>query len=325
MEVELEEQRVLKNTSQFVEHQSGSSSHPALVDTGRQLRDRGDCIDYKEVSSSSQELSKQHSSSSHCWDTPPPAVTPFQVFGVKTFENTAEVLDRFQIPPNQAAQLLNAFQVDTGSGQERLVDPTKLIRDREKVRNEKLGQQQGMVVTGLGVDGRKDKTLTREVVKDDTGGKVLARNVKKKTDNVSVISAPDGYPIGHFVPESGSGFHNKEALCDFLDHRGILFRRSLEMLNLDGTSTNTGSEEGFAPHLEEELERPLQWSICFLHHLDRPFLLLLLALDGRSLGPESFSGPIGKLITSEAHLLPVVKFSQIKTEQVWLTKMLMFI
>ena len=69
-----------------------------------------------------------------------------------------------------------------------------------------------------------------------------------------------------------------------------------------------------ASKLEEELGHPLQWSICFLHHLDRPWLHLLLALDGQSLGPESFSGPIGQKITSEVHLLPVANVTPIVTD-----------
>ena len=147
-------------------------------------------------SSSSQEPSSQASSSVQEWSTPPPpppVTTPFRVFGTKTLKNTAEALDRFQIPPRQAAHLINSFQVDTvadGNIRDRLVDPSKLERDREKVRKEKLELQRGKIVTGLGVDGRKDKTLTRKIVTNDDGVKVLARCVKKKTDNVSVLSNP---------------------------------------------------------------------------------------------------------------------------------------
>ena len=276
-----------------------------------------------DLSGSSQEPSSQGSTSSHSqewWKTPPPVTTVFKLFGSKTLKNTAETLDRFQLPPHQAAQLINAFQVDTGQVREgfrdRLIDPHKLERDRERVRKEKIEQQRGKVVTGLGIDGRKDKTLTKETIADDVGAKVLVRCVKKKTDNVSVISSPDLEFIGHFIPESGSGSHNKDSLCELLDQRGVIFRPTLQVVNLDGTSTNTGPEEGMAAHIEEELGRALQRSICFLHHLDRPFLHLLLSLDGRSLGPESFSGPIGKLITSEVHLLPVVKFEAIPVEEV---------
>ena len=152
--------------------------------------------------------------------------------------------------------------------------------------------QKGKVVTGLGIDGRKDQTLTREVIKTAEGEQVFARNVKKKTDNISVLSSPENEFIGHYVPESGTGRHNTVALIEFLDERGIVYRRTLELVNADGTPTNTGHVEGLLALLEEELGRPLTWSICLLHHLDRPWLHLLLALDGKSLGPECFSGPI---------------------------------
>ena len=283
------------------------------------LRDRStmSTFNYNEGDEMSSSQASSVSSAQE-WTSPAPVCTVFRMFGTKTLTNTAEALDRFQIPPNQAACLLNAFQVDTGaagSAGERLLDPGKLERDREKVRKNKLDQQRGKIVTGLGIDGRKDKTLTRETVKVDEKV-VMARNVKKKCDNVSVISTPEGEFIGHFVPESGSGNHNMVALTELLDQRGISFRPSLELVNLDGTATNTGPDLGLASQLEEELGRPLQWSICFLHHLDRPWLHLLLALDGRSLGPECFSGPIGKIIVTDVHLLPVARFQPIAVVEV---------
>ena len=59
-------------------------------------------------SSQSQDTSSQPRSISSAqeWATPPPAITPFTECGVRTFTNTAETLDRFQIPPNQAACLI---------------------------------------------------------------------------------------------------------------------------------------------------------------------------------------------------------------------------
>ena len=145
------------------------------------LRDRSnmDIVNYNDGEMSSSQASSLISSQE--WMSPLPVVTPFIMFGTKTLTNTAESLDRFQIPPNQAAYLLNAFQLDTrspGSAGERLLDPGKLERDREKVRNNKLELQRGKIVTGLGIDGRKDKTLSREIVQSD-GRNVMARNVKK--------------------------------------------------------------------------------------------------------------------------------------------------
>ena len=82
--------------------------------------------------------------------------------------------------------------------------------------------------------------------------------VKKKTDNVSVISSPGLEFIGHFNPKSGSGSHNRDTLCELLDQKGVIFRPTLQVVNLDGTSTNTGPEERMAAHLEEELTRALK-------------------------------------------------------------------
>ena len=82
-----------------------------------------------DLSEGSQELSSQGSSSctSQKWWRTPSAVTPFKLFGTKTFKNTAEILDRFHLPLHQAAQLINVFHVDTsvvGEGsRDKLIDP----------------------------------------------------------------------------------------------------------------------------------------------------------------------------------------------------------
>ena len=106
-----------------------------------------------------------------------------------------------------------------------------------------------------------------------------------------------------------------------MDRRGISFRSTLEELNLDGTPTNSGCEEGLAALTEEELGREVQRSFCFLHHLDRPLLHLIMTLDGKTLGPEAWSGPLGKQFTKDVHLLPVTDFQPIHVDDVSLLKL----
>ena len=46
--------------------------------------------------------------------------------------------------------------------------------------------------------------------------------------------------------------------------------------------------------LEVKLGRPLQWSICLLHFNELPLKHLLENIDGRAVGPQGLTGPIGK-------------------------------
>ena len=49
-------------------------------------------------------------------------------------------------------------------------------------------------------------------------------------------------------------------------------------------------------HLEEKLQRPLQWIICLLHFNELPFKHLFKKIDGFATGPEKYSGPIGRIL-----------------------------
>ena len=100
---------------------------------------------------------------------------------------------------------------------------------------------------------------------------------------------------------------------EFLKDRKVSYKET-EEFNGDGTPGITGHQGGLIALFEEHVEHPVQWSVCFLHHLERPWLRLFLHLDGKSLGPESFSGPIGKEIVKDVHKLPVTAFEKIEVE-----------
>ena len=112
--------------------------------------------------SSSQELSSQESSSTHSWSqgTPPPKAGPrptlFNQFKVKTLSHTAEALDRTGVSSTAAAYIINSYQADVSGSKENLLDPCKLNRDKDRLREDKLSKQEGKMIVGLGIDGRKD-------------------------------------------------------------------------------------------------------------------------------------------------------------------------
>ena len=110
----------------------------------------------------------------------------------------------------------------------------------DKVRKIKLEKQIGKGVTGLGIDGRKDPTLIHETVMNESGETVFSRNVSKKMENVTVISSPDYNYIGHFNPVSGRGEDTRVALFELLERRGVVYKETLSIVNLDGTATNNG-------------------------------------------------------------------------------------
>ncbi|CAG4960190.1 unnamed protein product [Parnassius apollo] len=78
----------------------------------------------------------------------------------------------------------------------------------------------------------------------------------------------------------------------------------------DGTAVNTGNKAGIICLLEKKLHRPLQWLVCLLHTNELPLRHLFEHLDGKTTGPRSFTGVIGKALKG-CENLPVVQFTPI--------------
>ncbi|XP_063678545.1 uncharacterized protein LOC134814376 [Bolinopsis microptera] len=60
--------------------------------------------------------------------------------------------------------------------------------------------------------------------------------------------------------------------------------------------------------LEKKLGRELQRSVCSLHRIELPFRHFFTSLDGVTTGPNSFSGPTGKLAAGPVHQMASRKF-----------------
>ena len=71
---------------------------------------------------------------------------------------------------------------------------------------------------------------------------------------------------------------------------------TLQALSVDGCKVNTGRLNGMVQHIEQMINRPLQWLVCVLHLNELLLKHLFEKLDGPTSGPESYTVPIGKLI-----------------------------
>ncbi|KAK0058583.1 hypothetical protein Bpfe_011888 [Biomphalaria pfeifferi] len=83
-------------------------------------------------------------------------------------------------------------------------------------------------------------------------------------------------------------------------------------IGCDGTATNTGPAGGIIRLLEIKLGRPLQWLPCLLHANELPLCHLIKHLDGKTTGPQGFSGPIGSALLN-CELQPVYNFVAISS------------
>ncbi|XP_065676999.1 uncharacterized protein LOC105844224 [Hydra vulgaris] len=150
-------------------------------------------------------------------------------------------------------------------------------------------------------DGRKD--LTKTVVYGNDG-KSYPREIKE--DHYSVCSEPGGKYLFHFVNNSEEreartpAEHIAEQLYDWIIAHGI--ENQLIAIGGDSTNLNTGWKGGIIQFLEKKLGFKLIWIICALHTNELPLRHLMLALDGKTLSENRFSGNIGKLINIATNL-----------------------
>ena len=187
----------------------------------------------------------------------------------------------------------NSVLVDVGLVTEddktRIIDRSKLRRERERCRNEIRSEEQqnfGMV-NAVYLDGRKDAT---QIVAQGPNEKHY-RSVQLE-EHYTVVGEPGSYYLTHFSPEDGKGRTIAQKLFDSFS--GTELEGKLAVVGTDGTASMTGKHNGCIRSLEELLHRPLQWVVCLLHTNELPLRHVFAALDGATSGTDTFAQPIGK-------------------------------
>ena len=88
---------------------------------------------------------------------------------------------------------------------------------------------------------------------------------------------------------------------------------TLQAVICDNTAVNTGHKTGAVTVLERLLDRKIHKLGCLLHWNELPFREIFKQLDGKSNSATVWVGPIGRKLSEELHLEPVVKFSPVAT------------
>ena len=221
--------------------------------------------------------------------------------------STALTCDRFGISDRATAAIASSVLKDDGiitkSDTTRVVDKSKIRRERARTRSSLKDSESNIILRGLYFDGRKDNTLFVEA----EGSKRFRRVMKE--EHIALLQEPGSKYISHIIPTTGSAKHISDSIIAKLTELDISFT-DWGVVGCDGTVVNTGWKNGVNHNLETHLKRPLQWVICMLHFNALPFRHLFACLDGATAGPQSFSGSIGKSL-SDYHKLPVRDFERI--------------
>ena len=160
----------------------------------------------------------------------------------------------------------------------------KRVRNMLDSQGKKVADEHAQIseLKSIAFDGKKNKNIDKH-----------SKTVEQ--ENITVISEPEGTYLHHFSPESSKGVPIGKLLYDtVLEYQS---QDSLLSIGADGTSVNTSPDVGAIRTLEFNMSKCLQWVICMLHFNELPFKALFKMYDGKTSGPKSTSGPIGKAIS----------------------------
>ncbi|KAK4299397.1 hypothetical protein Pmani_001405 [Petrolisthes manimaculis] len=187
-----------------------------------------------------------------------------------------------------------------------IIDRHKIRRARKRVRQE---LQENLLIEepleSIYFDGRKDLTK----VTDGLGHLQLVRE-----EHISLIQEPGAHYIGHLTPDSGTSKCIASTIIDFLSSKEVDTSKVVA-IGCDGTPVNTGLKGGVIRLIEEKLGRPVHWFVCLLHANELPLRHLIHAIDGKTTGPTTFTGKIGKQL-ADCEKNEVIDFEPIQSENI---------
>ena len=211
----------------------------------------------------------------------------------------AEEADRSNQNNTEVARMTIASNYDTSKVkiEKKQVEALRkrVQRTRKVTRKNKFEEPILTSFTALGFDGRTDNTKVEKQFITEHGKKV--RSDSKRIQHITVVGFPGEVRLGHFE-SGGTGKEVATALVDFLDKRRINLQ-NFRIALCDGCNTMTGRHNRAVRNLETQLQRQLLLHSCEIHAIERPLLHLIKVLDGPTDGPESWSGPIGRIITQD--------------------------
>ena len=243
----------------------------------------------------------------------------------------ARICDQYGISDRSAAAVASAVLQDIGiitaDEKSMIIDKNKIRRARTSCRNKQRveGCLRSSKIEGLYFDARKDKTFIQYKVSTKYYRRIVVE------EHISLIQEPGSKYVGHVVPATGSAANIMKSMLDFFEESDIDLS-SLMAVGCDGTAVNTGRRNELIRQLEVCLGRSLQWFICQLHGIELLLRHLFQELNGKTKGPNDFSGPIGKILQSCEQtepvpfqkincILPEIESKELSTDQKYLYDM----
>lgn len=219
--------------------------------------------------------------------------------------------DRFMVSDRAASRIVSAAFESIGEVSEEkklnVVDRSKIRRERKRIRKEISHKTKIHSLQSIFFDGRRDETL----VSLSIDGALYPRKIKE--EHIAIVEEPFSQYVGHVAVERGTAEIIVDSMMDFFEQKDI----NLDQVNIigcDGTNVNVGRNNGIIVKLEERFNRPMQWCICLLHLNEVLLRHIFETLDGKTSGPKSYTGDIGKKLL-DCEKKRITNFQSIDNEQ----------
>jgi hypothetical protein len=190
----------------------------------------------------------------------------------RRLKNTARASERHAVSDRAAAEIASAVQQDYGIVNDEdcseVIDRSKVRRERQKYRDTVCAKAGSCakVVQGIYFDGRKDKTLSKEMVDGMAHRRVIVE------EHVALVQEPGSSYVGHITPASGSSSSIQAAIVTLMQENNIDMQHLLTV-GCDGTAVNTGKKGGVIRLLEEHANAVLKpTNLCFCN-FSKEFML----------------------------------------------------
>ena len=213
-------------------------------------------------------------------------------------EEFFETCERFKVTETGASTLFNLNNNDTKLNQSQINKHKRMFR-LKKVKEFKPQEEP----EAIGFDERKDYTKV-EVGKGSKGTK---KYEIRKEEHCAVIIYPGEEFAGHVVPGDGTGAGLARDLVAFANERGIKMEK-VQYLVSDGCEKMVGWMTGVHATMEGIMMKTYQRVICYFHHLEKGFEVVLLLYSGHSTSPGIYKDGVGKDVKVDVHKLPVKGF-----------------
>jgi hypothetical protein len=134
----------------------------------------------------------------------------------RRLKNTARASERHAVSDRAAAEIASAVLQDYGivnaEDCSEVIDRSKMRRERQKYRDTVCAKAGSCakVVQGIYFDGRKDKTLSKEMVDGTAHRRVIVE------EHVVLVQEPGSSYVGHITPASGSSSSMQAAIVTLM-------------------------------------------------------------------------------------------------------------